>query len=351
MDFAWARPICLFARKPAALNGDAALSCAGVASVAKAIGQALVLMLAGCAQPPPLVHSTGTSLVASETAFALPAPGGPAVTAVLERRFANATQQEILLSTSAHTPGQNMLRVQMFGPVDAAAAGESRLREGYLPLGNIGSEIRQALPGIRMQTSPYYVQNKYGPFGYAAGRSASGDTCLYAWQRISSTGITQTWIGNKGSIQVRLRICDQNEPEQKLLEVMYGYTITSSFKTRNWNPYGEPPAPEASLGKPGQPIYPVGVARFETVTSPQATPRPRLTALSPRQVVAEPLPVLPAPVGPIVPPPPGSSAITPAQSTLVPSPPPVPSKAADKPAAPIVPPPPCAAADGSGTCN
>ena len=317
MDFAGPRPIRPFSREPAAPNGDAGLSCVGVASVAGA-GLALALALAGCAQPLPLVHSTGTSVVASETAFALPAPGGPAVTAVLERRFANATQQDILLSTSAHTPGQNMLRVQIFGPVDTAAAGESRLRDGYLPLGNIGSEMRQALPGVRMQTSPYYVQNKYGPFGYAAGRSAFGDTCLYGWQRISSTGVTQTWIGNKGSIQVRLRICDQNEPEQKLLEVMYGYTITSYFKTRNWNPYGEPPPPEASLGKPGQPIYPVGVSRFETVTSPPAAQQPRRTARTPRQVMAEPQPVLPTPVGPIVPPPPGSPAITPAHSTGVP---------------------------------
>ena len=62
-----------------------------------------------------------------------------------------------------------MLRVQIFGPVDPAAAGQDKLREGYLPLGNIGSEIREAVPGVRMQTSPYYVQNKYGPFGYVIG--------------------------------------------------------------------------------------------------------------------------------------------------------------------------------------
>ncbi len=311
-----------------------------------------MLAIGGCAQPPPLMRSTGTSLVAAETAFALPAPGGPAVTAVLERRFANATQQDILLSTSAHTPGQNMLRVQIFGPVDTAAAGESRLREGYLPLSNIGSEIRQALPGIRMQTSPYYVQNKYGPFGYAAGRSASGDTCLYGWQRISSTGVTQTWIGNKGSIQVRLRICDQNAPEQKLLDVMYGYTITSYFKTGNWNPYGEPPPPEASLGKPGQPIYPVGVSRFETVTTPPAaTQQPRRTAHAPRQVLAEPQPTLPAPVGPTVPPPPGTAPIARASGQPAVAPITESSKAAGTGTVPIVPPPPCAATDGSRTCN
>jgi hypothetical protein len=68
-----------------------------------------------------------------------------------------------------------------------------------------------------MQTSGYYVQNKYGAFGYAVGQTRSGDTCFYGWQRITSTGFTQTWIGNKGSIQVRLRLCDQNASRSECL--------------------------------------------------------------------------------------------------------------------------------------
>jgi hypothetical protein len=319
-----------------------------------------VLLLAGCAQPLPIMHSTGTTVVAAETAFALPAPGGPSVTAILERRFANATQQEILLSTSAHTPGQNVLRVQIFGPVDPSAAGEDRLRDGYLPISNIGSEIRQAVPGVRMQTSPFYVQNKYGPFGYAVGRTVSGDTCLFGWQRISSTGVTQTWVGNRGSVQVRLRICDQAASEQKLLEVMYGYTITSYFKTRNWNPYGDAPSPEASIGKPGQPIYPVGVSRFETLTSPPAAQPPatqarRRAVRTQRQGSSEPPPAaaLLAPIGPAIPPPPGSPAVVrvPVAGAVAPPPAPAPTNAVGSGATPIVPPPPCLPAVGSSSCK
>lgn len=81
-----------------------------------------------------------------------------------------------------------MLRVQLFGPVDRKAAGQTELRAGFLPPSNIGTEMRQLFPGVRMARSPYYVQNRYGPFGYAVGRSSSGDTCLYAWQRLTSTG-------------------------------------------------------------------------------------------------------------------------------------------------------------------
>ena len=353
MDFARASHVCSFPR------ARTASICAGAASGLNAVGIAVALVLGGCAaQTRPLTNASDTSIVASNTAFAFLAPGGPAISAVLERRYANATQQDILLATSAHTPGQNMLRVQIFGPVDTAAAGQDRLREGYLPLGNIGSEMRQVLPGIRMQTSPYYVQNKYGPFGYAVGRSASGDTCLYGWQRISSTGTTQTWVGNRGSVQVRLRICDQNASEQKLLEVMYGYTISTYFKSRNWNPYGVPASPDASLGKSGQPIYPVGVSRFETVTSPPPRRTPVSRSGQEQAVIrAEPPPaeVLSAPVGPTVPPPPGSDPLIQAPraatTTRAPTSPAEAAQAAEPGLGIIVPPPPCVPTAASDACK
>ncbi|WP_165349849.1 MULTISPECIES: cellulose biosynthesis protein BcsN [unclassified Mesorhizobium] len=284
-------------------------------------------------------------MVPAETAFAYPSPGGPAVTAVLERRFANATEQDILLATSARTPGQNMLRVQIFGPVDASMAGEGRLRDGYLPIGDIGSEMRQLLPGIRMQRSPFFVQNKYGPFGYAVGRGASGDTCLYGWQRITSTGSTQTLIGNKGSVQVRLRLCDQDASEQQLLEALYGYTISSAFRTRNWNPYGGAPGPDAAIGKSGHPIYPLGAAQFGTVTTPPAPAQPA-RRLARQHIAAEqapPTPEQPPPVGPTVPAPPGGQT---AQTQTPNSVPPVPA-ASDGAPATIVPPPPCAKTDSA----
>ncbi|TPN81823.1 cellulose biosynthesis protein BcsN [Mesorhizobium sp. CU2] len=340
MTFAGARQI-FAARHHAGGSLGVFLGLAGLASA---------LFLASCASPPPLTNSTGTSIVSSETAFAYPAPGGPVVTTVLERRYANATEQDILLSTSARTPGQNMLRVQMFGPVDASLAGESRLRDGYLPIGDVGSEMRQLLPGVRMQRSPFYVQNKYGPFGYAVGRSASGDTCLYGWQRITSTGSTETLIGNKGSVQVRLRLCDQNASEQHLLDVMYGYTISSSFKTRNWNPYGNAPAPDDAIGKSGHPIYPLGATQFGTVTAPQAAPAKTVRRIARPRVMAEQAPATPdpdQPIGPTVPPPPGGQTADSQAPGPVPAPPD--SAAAGGPAT-VVPPPPCAHSGASG-CN
>lgn len=266
------------------------------------------LALAGCAQQQPQIGTLNSIQIAqAQNAFVLPGPGGPAVTSVLERRYANAVEQQILLGTSSHVSGQNMLRVQLFGPVDATTTGQTSLREGYLPIKNVDAEMRQLFPGIRMTRSPYYVQNRYGPFGYAVGRSASGDTCLYGWQRLTSTGSTQTLIGNKGAIQIRLRYCDAVLPEQQLLQAMYDFTITAYFRTGNWNPYGEPNPPDASLGRSGAPRYPVAGSEVATTLPPRSVARPAARSLSRKATPAVVAPARNEPIGPMVPTPPISS--------------------------------------------
>lgn len=275
---------------------------------------ALLLPLAACASPVRIDTPSGPRVVEPDQAFAVPAVGGPQLTGIVQQQFSNAVQQDILLATSATTPGQNMLRVQFFGPVDSSASGtDTALRPGFLAPANIGSEMRQMLPGVPMQRSPYYVQNQYGPFGYAVGRSAGGDTCFYGWQRITSTGLTQTWVGNKGSIQLRLRLCQAGATEEQLLQSMYGFTIRSYFRDGTWNPYGAPAGPEETLGRSGAPVYPGGVTGLATV-GPVV---PAAAASQPRRISAPrvaPAPTgparpgpLPAPIGPAVPPPPVSA--------------------------------------------
>jgi len=275
-----------------------------------------VILAAGftvsCSQGVPLRSSEQTRMVPTEQAMAVPEPGGPAVTAIVETSYSNATQQDVLLATSAATPGQNMLRIQIFGPLDPKLAGPEKLRAGYLPARNVNAEMRSLFPGVRMHTSAYYVQNNYGPFGYAVGRSASGDTCFYGWQRIASTGFTQTLVGNKGSIQVRLRLCDANASEARLLQAMYGYTITASFRDRNWNPYGEPLPPSESLGRPGAPMYPATTTGQEPVGGPVgvAVPVRKASRTTPAASRTPAPPALPAPTGPLVPPPPGTNPVS-----------------------------------------
>ena len=275
----------------------------------KAAGLILISSLAGCAAggAPQILVSTRT--VDTSQAFALPPPGGPSIVSVIERPYNNAVQQEILLATTARTPGQNVLRVQFFGPLKANLTGGDKLRDSQLGVTDISREMRGTRPGIVMHRSPNYVQNRYGPFGYASGRSRSGDTCVYAWQRIRPGESQSRWLTGRGSIQVRLRLCDSNLTEQQLLAFMYGYSVNAAFNDYSWNPYGDAPGPAENLGKSGEDIYPSGpkAPPAEALMPPPAQP---LRAQIQRRVdtqaaPAVPVRVRPAPIGPLVPPPPG----------------------------------------------
>lgn len=287
----------------------------------KAAGLILISLLAGCAAggAPQILVSTRT--VDTSQAFALPPPGGPSIVSVIERPYNNAVQQEILLATSARTLGQNVLRVQFFGPVKVNLSGGDKLRDSQLGVTDISREMRGTLPGIVMHRSPNYVQNRYGPFGYASGRSRSGDTCVYAWQRIRPGESQSRWLTGRGSIQVRLRLCDLNLTEQQLLAFMYGYSVNAAFNDYSWNPYGDAPGPAENLGKSGEDIYPSGpkAPSAEALMPPPAQP----LRAQPRQQIqrrvdtqaapAVPVRVRPAPIGPLVPPPPGMQGMNTSQ--------------------------------------
>lgn len=227
----------------------------------------ICLTVVGCAQSGRLETSSVSRIVGPENALVLPPPGGPAVLGIVERTFANAVQQDISLSTSARAAGQNLIRVQFFGPVDGMAAGDTRLANRPLGQSDFAAEFRELLPGVPMKTSPYYVQNRYGPFGYAVGASSAGDLCLYAWQRIRAPDMASTLFSKQGTIQLRLRLCEAGVSEETLLSVMYGLSINAFFKSGSWNPYGDPLPPPETLGRPGAPIYPGGEAGFTPVLS------------------------------------------------------------------------------------
>jgi hypothetical protein len=219
-------------------------------------GIALTLGLAGCGARDGVRLSDTATTVPDDTAFALPGPGGPAIVNIVERSFRNATQQDIFLFTSASTPGQNVMRVQLYGPVGSKFEGTRSLGYSSVRASEIAKEMRRELPGIALRQSPIYLQNNYGPFSYAYGRGRGNDACLYAWQQIRSPEDARTAFQNGGTIQVRLRLCEEDASEEKLLSTMYGYTIRGAFNAAGWNPYGEPPSVEPTLGRAGNPIYP-----------------------------------------------------------------------------------------------
>lgn len=269
-----------------------------------------IFLLTGCATGGPPQVLTSTRVVDSSQAFALPPAGGPAIVSVVERPYNNAVQQEILLATSSRTPGQNVLRVQLFGPVKASLSGGSTLSDRPLGATDISRELRGTLPGVAMSRSPYFVQNQYGPFGYATGHSSSGDTCIYAWQRIRPPESSSRWLRGQGTVQVRLRLCDSELSEEQLLSVMYGFSINAAFNDIRWNPYGDPIGPDENLGRPGAgDVYPNGPESYprSVTTRPEPAPPPRRVVRSTPAQSVESAPVRAKPIGPVVPPPPGSA--------------------------------------------
>ncbi|MBY5815319.1 cellulose biosynthesis protein BcsN [Rhizobium leguminosarum] len=263
--------------------------------------------MAACTSTGGVRQPSAPETVAPEKALVLPPPGGPSIVSVVERKRGNGVEQTISLFTSSSVPGQNSLKVQFFGASGAnpgaGNAGFSMINES-----GIAREVARSAPGVPMATSATFLQNAYGPFGYASGRSRAGDTCLYAWQQIRSSTAANTQARNFGMIQLRLRLCDARASERQLLGIVYGYTVTGTFDGELWNPYGNPPPADVALGRTGAPIYPdeggyraspmpIGYEPAPAiVTRPRAVVRSASTA-QPAQGVAP----VPAPIGPRVP--------------------------------------------------
>jgi hypothetical protein len=239
--------------------------------------------------------------------------GGPSIVGVIQGKRSGGIYQEVLLGTDAVTPGQNQIQVTVY--------------ENNAPLVNpyprIAAEMREALPGVRMVRSPYYVQNRYGPFGYAFGHSGARDLCLFGWQSIRTRATPMT---KQGGIDVRVRVCETGATEQKLLSIMYGYTIDAFISSQRWNPYGDPLPPAAELGQHAGNIYPAGPDHFATVTAPipaAPTEARRAQARIPAETQAsEPNATPPEPRGPQVPAPPIAASDEPGVPVI--SAPPVP---------------------------
>ncbi|MBB3657496.1 hypothetical protein FHX15_002728 [Rhizobium sp. BK650] len=216
---------------------------------------AVAAMMAGCTSTGGVHQPAGPEAVEPERALVLPPPGGPSIVSVVERKRGNGVEQTISLFTSSSVQGQNFLKVQFLG---ASAANPGVGNDSYRTIreGDIAREMARSVPGVPMATSATFLQNSYGPFGYASGRSRAGDTCIYSWQQIRSSQSAHTQGRNFGMIQIRLRLCDTRATERQLLGIVYGYTVIGTFDGDIWNPYGAPPPANPTLGQTGAPIYP-----------------------------------------------------------------------------------------------
>lgn len=254
-------------------------------ATAAALACGMALTLSGCNTPAGVQQSGGPKMLAPEEALIFPPPGGPEVLTVINRNYGNAVQQDVILRSDAATPGQNYLKVQLFGPQKAEDTGRGGLSESSLRVSSISREIRSAFPGVAMATSAEYLQNNYGTFSYASGRGYGNDACIYGWQQIRSPESARQSFKNLGRINVTLRLCQSGVTTRDLLAVMYNYTITGNYLSTNWNPYGTAQDPDKGLGRAGNPIYPgSGAVPMQPGTQTplsapvRSQPRPAVTA-------------------------------------------------------------------------
>ena len=300
--------------------------------VAVAALLATTAAISGCTTRQDVGTPTGSIMGPAENALILPPPGGPAVLNVVERRRTNAIEQDIYLYTSAATPGQNVLQAKLFGPMDAKFDQQKSSRYAGIQDNRMMAEARRALPGVPLALNPYFLQNNYGPFGYAFGHGRADDACIFAWQQIRQQENHRSPLKGYGTIQIRLRYCAAGASEAELLAPVYGYTITGTFGDPAWNPYGAPPPLEAGIGRTGSPIYrkeqaptesaPVTVTTRQAPTVVRREVRAAPTTQQEKPVVAPTAGAsipLPRPDGTAALPQPGSTAKT-LPSVIVPAP-------------------------------
>lgn len=208
-----------------------------------------------------------TSEVEVAEAMVLPEPGStPPVIAVVQTNFLNAIEQEIVLGTNSHSRGQNAIYVVFFGPVKGRTGWENTRADDFLNTEVIDQEMLDRMPGVTMYTSNYFVQNRYGPFNYAIGNAGGGELCIYGWQRIQSQVPMFLTFRDRGSMSIRLRLCQIGATEQDLLRVMYRYSINAYFLPHVWQPYGRPLGEPEGIGRIGGPLaYPSGLQGDGTV--------------------------------------------------------------------------------------
>lgn len=257
-----------------------------------------------------LTVATRAMAVPPSRAIVIPPVGGPAILSVTQRNYDNAVSQEIRLATRGATPGENAIYVALFTSADVVETDGvegNLLKMPSLDDYAIAREMEERLPGVAMMPSAVFVQNKYGPFGYAFGRGMGGEACLFAWQRLARGD--SFFRPRSGAVSVRIRLCDPQASEAALLRIAYDYVISGSLSRSGWRPADDAPPPSAGLGEAGAPVYPVVAAPSfgEAPERPAASARPRPRPAAPRVEPAEPppperriegYPVVPRPTGP-----------------------------------------------------
>ena len=221
------------------------------------VALAATLMAGGCAGERTVVENAAPQAVPLERAYVSLGAGSPALLFAVNTPYANAVRQTITLATRGRTPGENQLRVDVVGATDKNLAPDAALPDTPLSEEALIAEAQQALPDVPLRTSLNYLQNCYGPFGYAVGRSAQGDTCVYGWQRIATSEDKLNIANSRETVSIRLRLCDPKAGEAALVATMINLSVNVDLTSGGWAPDPRPLSPD--IGAPDAPTAPAPI--------------------------------------------------------------------------------------------
>ena len=297
-------------------------------TVASAVLLVAALATGGCAAQRTIVEARPSAArsLTTDRAFVTLGQGAPTALSVIESDYSNATRQTIALTTRGRTPGENQLQVDVFGLKNDNVAHDSSLPDSPLKASELAAEAQEALPEVPLRLSTSYLQNQYGPFGYLVGKTAQGDTCMYAWQRLATPDSKLSLINSRNAIAIRARLCDPVANEAALAATMMNLSINVALSSGSWMPDANQLS--ADIGASNAPIAPpqiVAAAANRFPQSPAAPPRGakrvkrapapvRAPSAAPASLesansgVVVPPPPLDSPNAPPIPSPPGTKA-------------------------------------------
>jgi hypothetical protein len=290
----------------------------------------MTLAAEGCAAQRIVVEDSTARAVSPTLAFVSLGPGAPRDLSVVESPYANATRQTIALATHGKTPGENQLRIDVFGLTNPNLAPDSSLPDLPLNEADLMAEAQDVLSDASLRISTNYMQNRYGPFGYAVGKSSQGDTCVYAWQRLETPEQKLSIVNSRNTISIRLRICDPKASEATLASLMMNLSVNVRLSGGSWTP--DPRELSPTIGAAGAPMAPPQLTAAAVNPFPPASPVAATAPRAKRAIAVEPVsaPVIAPAPGVLVPPPPlalnnapaSSDAAHPPAPISVPAPPP-----------------------------
>jgi Cellulose biosynthesis protein BcsN len=143
---------------------------------------------------------------------------GEAPIAVRHLTRDGARVEQIVYANTTSVAGENMLTVETSS---SAGMRKAPSREA------LTREMRSAMPGVAMATTPVLGSNAYGRYGAAIGAMPDGGACVYAWQMIDKLpAIGRDGRGGQssGPAKIRLRYCEASKSGRDLASLLSSLT-------------------------------------------------------------------------------------------------------------------------------